>query len=304
MSIEEVKEYYNFDKINKNESKMNPNESKLNPNESILNPNESKMDSKYKSKMNPNESKMDFELNPIESKMDSSKIFKCSCCGKCYSTNSNMRKHEKKCKGTNALELEELKKNYSKLEETLKSQQTMFDTTIKEILLKQDTGSVNNSHNSLNNSHNNINSNNTDNSTHIHINNYGCENRDYITKDYLIKLLKEPFQAIPKLIQYTHFNNEHPENQNIKLPNKKQPYVKVLKDDKWVYADRKSTILDLIDEKHCELNEQPLIKHIEDKFSDDLQDRFERFNERYLNDEKEFTKQLYKETELVMINNS
>ena len=36
----------------------------------------------------------------------------------------------------------------------------------------------------------------------------------------------------------------------------------------------------------------------------DLQDRFERFNERYLNDEKEFANQLYKETELVIINNS
>ena len=43
---------------------------------------------------------------------------------------------------------------------------------------------------------------------------------------------------------------------------------------------------------------------VEDKFSDSLQDRFERFNDRYLNDEKDFTSQLYKETELVMINNS
>ena len=106
------------------------------------------------------------------------------------------------------------------------------------------------------------------------------------------------------MIEYTHFNKDHPENQNIKLPNKKQPYVKVLKNDKWVYADRKSTILDLIDEKHCELNDSPLVKHVEDKFSEHLKDRFERFNDRYLNDEKDFANQLYKETELVMINNS
>ena len=43
----------------------------------------------------------------------------------------------------------ELKKKLYFLEETLKNQQTMFDTTIKEILLKQDTGSVNNSHNNI-----------------------------------------------------------------------------------------------------------------------------------------------------------
>ena len=64
---------------------------------------------------------------------------------------------------------------------------------------------------------------------------------------------------------------------------------KVLKDDKWIYADRKSTILDLIDEKHSELNDGPLLKHIEEKVFRWFQDRFERFNERYLNDEKDFT---------------
>ena len=190
-------------------------------------------------------------------------------------------------------ELEELKKNYCKLEKT-----------IKELLLKQDNSSMSNSHNINNNNNTNNNNCNNDNSMNIHINNYGCENKEYITKDYLIKLLKEPFQAIPRLIEYTHFNKDHPENQNIKLPNKKQPYVKVLKDDKWIYADRKTTILDLIDEKHCELNDSPLVKYVENKFSEHLQDRFERFNERYLNEEKEFTKQLYNETELVMINNS
>jgi len=305
ISINEVKKHYGFDKnyksvskMNPNESKMNPNESKMNPNESKMNPNESKMESDMNLKLNPNESKMGNVLNPNESKMDSPLSYKCGFCGKCYSTNSNMRKHEKTCKKNNTLELEELKKNYSKLEETVKNQQTVFDNTIKELLLKQEKCSTNNSHN-------NIHSNNTDNSTHntININNYGCENKDYITKDYLIKLLREPFQAIPRLIEYTHFNKDHPENQNIKLPNKKQPYVKVLKDDKWVYADRKSTILDLIDEKHSELNDSPLVKYVENKFSEHLQDRFERFNDRYLNEEKEFTKQLYNETELVMINN-
>jgi len=182
---------------------------------------------------------------------------------------------------------------------------------VKDLITHQnnvdDLNSCNNINNTTNNTTNNNNMNShNDNSTHntININNYGCENKDYITKGYLIKLLKEPFQAIPRLIEYTHFNKDHPENQNIKLPNKKQPYVKVLKDDKWVYADRKSTILDLIDEKHSELNDDPLLKHIENKFSEHLQDRFERFNDRYLNEEKDFTTQLYKETELVMINNS
>ena len=83
---------------------------------------------------------------------------------------------------------------------------------------------------------NNTNSNNTTNITNNNnsnnvfiLNNYGNENKDYITNDYLLGLLKKPFQAIPELIKFTHFNNEHPENQNIKITNKKQPYIKVLK---------------------------------------------------------------------------
>ena len=200
---------------------------------------------------------------------------------------------------SNADENEELKKEIKELKETMK----ILINDKKSISENMTTNTTNNNNNCNNTNKNSFN---TDNSTHntININNYGCENKDYITKDYLIKLLKTPFQAIPKLIEYTHFNKEHPENQNIKLPNKKQPYIKVLKDDKWIYMDRKSTILDLIDEKHSQLNDTPLLKHIEEKFSDSLQDRFERFNERYLNSEKNFTSQLYKETELVMINNS
>ena len=151
---------------------------------------------------------------------------------------------KKKYESDKDREIDELKKNYCELQKTV------------EILINEKKLiSTNNTNNT--NCNNTTDSYNTDNSTHntININNYGCENKDYITKDYLIKLLKTPFQAIPKLIEYTHFNDEHPENQNIKIPNKKQPYVKVLKDDKWIYADRKSTILDLIDEIYSELND-------------------------------------------------
>ena len=230
----------------------------------------------------------------------------CSFCGKSFTRKYGLKCHLKVCDLKK--ENENDKKKLELENQILIEKLNKLEKKVNNIENTKDS-SVNNSHNNTNNNitnNNNSNNNNcnNDNSMNIHINNYGCENKDYITKDYLIKLLKAPFQAIPKLIEYTHFNKEHPENQNIKLPNKKQPYVKVLKDDKWVYADRKSTIMDLIDEKHCELNDTPLKKHVEDIFSNGLQDRFERFNERYLNDEKELTNQLYKETELVMINNS
>ena len=321
ISIYEVKKYYGFDKNHKNDSKMNPNNPKLTPNEPKLNPNDPKLnpndpitECSTEPTLNPFEHSTEPKLNPfepkncstddIQKKSNQSTKYICEFCNKSYSTNSHMRRHQKTCKKniSSAMEIEFLKENQKKMEiEYNKLQQTVENLKV----ISNDN--ISNSNNTTNNNttNNNTNSHN-DNSTHntININNYGSENKDYITKDYLIKLLKEPFQAIPRLIEYTHFNKDHPENQNIKLPNKKQPYVKVLKDDKWIYADRKSTILDLIDEKHSELNDLPLVKYVEDKFSEHLQDRFERFNDRYLNEEKEFTKQLYNETELVMINNN
>jgi len=316
ISMDEVKKYYGFDIKSKTEPKMNPIEPKMNPNEPKMNPFEPMYDFSTEPKMNPFEPKnfsTEPKLNPFEPKNQKvsgrAVAYTCEYCNKSYSTNSHMRRHQKTCKKklSSAMEIELLKENQKKMEiEYNKLQQTVENLKISS------NGNISNSNNNSNNTTNNITNktnnviNNNDNSTNINvtINNYGNENKDYITKDYLIELLKTPFQAIPKLIEYTHFNKEHPENQNIKLPNKKQPYVRVLKDDKWVYADRKSTILDLIDEKHCQLNDTPLLKHIENTFTHDLQDRFERFNERYLNDEKEFANQLYKETELVMINNS
>ena len=314
MSMDEIKMKYGF-KISSNylqnpsKSLQNPSISLQNPSISLQNPSKSTLLSSSKSLQNPSISLQNpSKIPPFPSILSSTGKCSehiCEYCNKSYSRKDNLKKHQKNCKkkkmieSINADETEELKKEIKELKETVKN--LIND---KENICSNTTNNNTTNNNNCNNM--NENSFNTDNSTHntININNYGYENKDYITKDYLIKLLKEPFQAIPKLIEYTHFNKEHPENQNIKLPNKKQPYVKVLKGDKWVYADRKSTILDLIDEKHCELNDTPLLKHVEDNFSDDLQDRFERFNDRYLNDEKDFTSQLYKETELVMINNS
>jgi len=330
LSIEYIKKYYGFEKNNNMVEKVTPNDPKMTLNDPKMTPNDPKMTPSDFGQVTPNDPKNgvtfdqgDPKMTPNDPKMTpkwdhlnvkskisskNDKIYQCEFCSKIYSKNCHLRRHEKNCKykyDSNQKIIEEQEKKILEMKEEHNKEILELKEAVKNLMTISDKNIINNNNNTTNNT-NNTNCNNTNNIVNntININNYGCENKDYITKDYLVKLLKAPFQAIPKLIEYTHFNKDHPENQNIKLPNKKQPYVKVLKGDKWVYVDRKSTILDLIDEKHCELNENPLIKHIEEKFSESLKDRFERFNDRYLNDEKEFANQLYKETELVMINNS
>ena len=305
MSINEVKKHYGFNILENNSTQIANMSTQIAP----LSTQTAPLSTQTAPKQHPTDFLISTQTAPLGA-VHSTQIaplgadhkHSCEFCGKFFTRNTGLTKHLKICnkKNMNMKENIELKEEIKELKETVKI--LMNDKNIGNI--GSNTTNNNTTNNNTSNCNNTMTNSHNDNSVNIHINNYGSENKDYITNKYLVNLLKAPFQAIPKLIEYTHFNKEHPENQNIKLPNKKQPYVKILKDDKWIYADRKSTILDLIDEKHSELNEGPLVKHVEDNFNDNLQDRFERFNERYLNDEKDFTCQLYKETELVIINNS
>ena len=158
-----------------------------------------------------------------------------------------------------------------------------------------------------NNNHHNTNSNNTTNNNNntIIINNYGEEDTKYITSDFILKLLKnKPFKAIPEMIKHTHFNKEHPENQNIKITNKKEPYVKIMKDNKWELQDRKNTITDLIDKQHIKISDEKVEEKIERQCTSQEKINIIRCNEKYEEDEEDYMKRLYNESELVMLNNS
>jgi hypothetical protein len=274
ISIYDMKSIYNL------------NLNKKNPNESILNPIESKI-VKNESKIVKNESKN--ELNN----------FKCEYCCKFYSTNSNLHKHLKICKikkktdEQNKITL--LEKDKDELIETV--EKLLIEcSNMKEIIKTNNTGN--------NNYSNNTNSNNIIHNT-ININNYGEEDTKYITKQFIVNLLaNKPFKAIPEMIKHTHFNKEHPENQNIKLTNKKEPYVKVMKDNKWEYQDRKNTITDLIDKQHIKMNDEKIEKKIEKHCTTSQKNNIERCNDLYVNEDEYYLKRLYNESELVVINNS
>ena len=115
--------------VNQIEPKLNPIEPKLNPIEPKLNP-------------------------PIsEPKLTNSKKFICVYCNKEYSTNSHMRRHEKKCNEKTKLELQKVENN------------NQID------LLKKEIMELKNSPKLLNNIQNNSNNNNTINYLNINFNN-------------------------------------------------------------------------------------------------------------------------------------
>ena len=245
-----------------------------------MNPNEPKMN-KFEPKMNPNEPKM----TPINYNE-----YECIYCNKCYSTNSHMRRHEKTCKVKIEKEKKDLEKN-NEIKELKK---------MVEKLLVENKGNTNISDNSISNSNNNIIG-----IENLTIHNYGDENIKYITSDYILNLLKfKPAKAIPELIKHTHFNDAHPENQNIKITNKKGPHIKVRKNNKWELQNKEETITDLIDRQHVHLNNEKIEEKIKGKCSISEKCNIERCSTLYNSDDKEYMKRLYNDSELIVINNS
>ena len=153
---------------------------------------------------------------------------------------------------------------------------------------------------------NNITNNTTNNQNkiiNININNYGNENIDYLNKDYLNNLLQGAFTAIPKLIENIHFNPSHPENHNIKITNKKEPYIKVRKNDKWELQDKKETLETLVDDKYYILVDHYADVEKTDNIPEKTRTVMEQFHDSYI-DNKEIQKDLQKKVEMVILNNS
>jgi len=222
----------------------------------------------------------------------------CSYCCKGFSRIDNLNRHLKTCKMKKNLLSEnlELRETVEKLLIECSEMKNLLKNTVKK---SEKISETNN-----NNNHHNTNSNNTIHNT-ININNYGEENTKYITKQFIVDLLKnKPFKAIPELIKHTHFNDEHPENQNIKITNKKEPYVKIMKDNKWELHDRKNTITDLIDQQHVKITDPKVEKKIDYQCTSQEKINIVTCNEYYIKDDDDYMKRLYNESELVMLNNS
>ena len=285
ISIEEVKNYYNF-----NIFTISPQKS------TILHQNPPNHPPKFSTKKHQNPPKFGNPSTKIHQNTPKlSVINECPYCYKRFSRSDSLNRHYGRCK----IKKENENEKDKKIEELIKNQEEMKEQ-MKEMVEKLliEKGNTNITNNNTNNSHN------TTNNTII-INNYGDEDTKYITSDYILKLLKnKPAKAIPELIKYTHFNDKHPENQNIKITNKKEPYIKVLKNDKWELQDKDETINDLIDRQQVHLIDEDVEKKIETVCNNSEKVNIERCNDLYNDDDKEYMKRLYNESELIIINNS
>ena len=150
------------------------------------------------------------------------------------------------------------------------------------------------------------NNNNINNSKNIIINNYGDENIKHIKSEDFASLLNGIYNAVPKLIEKIHFDPNYPENQNIKYTNKKMPYLKIMKNNKWQLVNKKNELFDLIDNK-CYLLKEKYYKILEKNkynITEFQKNKIEEFMDKYNEDDKRVMLDLIERTELMLLNNS
>ena len=262
--------------------KKNKNESKLNHFESFGDHFESKMIQKKnkKNKKNKNEST----------------IHKCDFCHNTYYSNSNLRRHQKQCftekTNTNMLDMitkiEQIHQNQIEIQQNhiskIEHEKQDLQKHIELLLTK-----VGNTTNITQNN--------------IVLNGYGNEDLSHISDSFKSELLKIPYNMIPKLIHEVHFSNKCPQNHNIYIPNKKEPYVKIYREEKWIYKDKKETVRELVDKNYN------ILDNFYETTSNKLlkighKNQYEEFQQKKDGEDKDLTKLLDKEVEIVLINSN
>jgi len=256
--------------MNTNEHEMNTNEHEMNTNEHEMNTNEHEMNTTSK---------------------------KCIYCENVFNTNASKRRHEKHYCSDNPDFVDKIItaknykiKNLQKDKESLEKDKEKLEKDKKE-LYKQVSKLLDKVGDTTNIQ------------TNLILNNYGNEDLSHITDKLKTKLLNMPYDAIPKIIEAIHFNNDKPENKNIMLPNKKENLVKIFQGDKWVYKNKDDTITELVDRKYNILDD-----HYEEIYSKESEDAnikttFTKFRKFFDEGDAEMIESLKKECEIVLLNN-
>jgi hypothetical protein len=216
---------------------------------------------------------------------ENKKIFNCKYCNKDYSRIDSLNRHiEKNCKEKK--ELDKMKNEKMKLQEIIKSQTKQINK-----LLEKNGKQINNTQNN--------NSNNTINNT-IHINNYGEENLEMLTDEFKERCITRPFYAIIDIIRKIHFNDDYPENKNMRIVNKRDNKIQVLTDGKWQYRYKEEAVKYAFDDSNERL----------EQFYVEKSHKFRKFIKLCCEDiiknihecEPELMKELYKEMDLILLN--
>jgi hypothetical protein len=184
-------------------------------------------------------------LTQNEQNLTSRKV--CTECGKIFATASSRKRHElKSCNGvSNSLICHYCHKTFKsymqkhrhilKCDGSISSQQIVeaepipITTTMR--IPYQHSNSINTQNvNSHIQTQNNVNNN-----QHIHItiNTFGNESKDHIPKTFVQECFNNGGLGVGDMLNKIYFDDEHPENHNVRLTSLKNALVEVFRDKSW-----------------------------------------------------------------------
>ena len=220
--------------------------------------------------------------------------FVCQYCFKTLKTRPIMLRHIRKtCKEKKELDkMEKIENENSKI---IEKQNKFIKFQTKQIskLLEKNAKQINNTQNN-----NNI-QNNTINNT-IHINNYGEENLEMLTDEFKERCITRPFYAIIDIIRKIHFNDDYPENKNMRIVNKRDNKIQVLTDGKWKYRYKDEAVKYAFDDSNERLEQFYAEKS--HKFRKFIKLCCEEIIKNIHECEPRLMKELYKEMDLILLN--
>ena len=203
--------------------------------------------------------------------------YNCIYCCSVFSTFAHKRRHElHRCPNSEAINERKIRGTKKEITELKKEHQK----TIKILLTKVGITNTIITNNNLN------------------INSYGKEDLSHITDAFKTQMLNSPYKMIPKMIEHVHFNENKPENKNIVLPNKKENKIKIFTNNKWIYKTKEQILNDLIDGKYfiMDTHYETICNKIRNK-------TYEKFRNKYDEQDKEVHDLIKHESELVLLNN-
>ena len=151
------------------------------------------------------------------------KSFACAHCSRVFAGAKCLSRHEKGC--TNAL------------------LQTI-DVLVDKIYALENNDNIGGSRVTINNIQNN--------NIIIVVNNFGTEDRSYITQEIMQQCLDK--MKINPLVDSVYFHPDHPENHTIKLKSEKKKRVILAQDGKWVEGDMNASIDSMMHRENSSLS--------------------------------------------------
>lgn len=127
----------------------------------------------------------------------------------------------------------------------------------------------------------------TQNNNNIVINNYGCENKNYVTLKKVKQLIEANYKtAIQELVKYTHFNKDYPENHNIAITNIKSKYGYIYNDGMYEIKIVNKLLEELLERNRRILEDTYDNKHVKKKMNNKhMNEMFERWLDKMIDNE-------------------